>query len=164
MPEIFASEKNYKFMWEEILKAFSGVYLPSMVKFFFGPVGGYALKLNLFTTIIANIAGMMTVVTAFAFAGDWIRINILNRLSPNRKRFSDRNKRFVTIWRKYGIAGTAFLTPLLLTPIGGSILAISFGSPKDKLLLYMFISACFWSTVFTVGVYYFFDLVKDWVM
>ncbi len=142
-------------MWEEILKAFSGVYLPSMLKFFFGPLGGYALKLNLFTTIIGTVAGMMTVVTVFAFAGEWIRINVINRFFPKRKRFSDRNKRFVTIWRKYGIAGTAFLTPLLLTPIGGSLLAISFGSPKDKLLFYMFVSASFWATAFSIGVYFF---------
>jgi hypothetical protein len=150
-------------MWEEILKAISGVYFPSMLKFFFGPLGGYALKLNVFTTIIATVAGMMTVVMAFAFGGDWIRINILQRLFPNRKKFSERNKRFISIWRKYGIVGTAFLTPLLLTPIGGSILAISFATPRDKLIFYMFLSASGWSIIFNFGVYFFFDLVKGWI-
>lgn len=150
-------------MWEEILKAFTGVYLPSMLKFFFGPVSGYALKLNLATTILATVGGMMTVVLLFAFASEWIRKNIIQRFFPNRKPFSERNRKFVTIWRKYGIVGTAFLTPVLLTPIGGSLLAVSFGTPKDKLIFYMFISASFWSSVFTVGVYFFFDLVKDWI-
>lgn len=150
-------------MWEEILKAFSGVYLPSMLKFFFGPVSGYALKLNIITSIIATIAGMMTVVLAFAYGGDWIRMNIFQRFFPNRKKFSDRNKRFITIWRKYGIVGTAFLTPLLLTPIGGSLLAVSFATPRNKFIFYMFLSACGWSVVFNLGVYYFFDLIKDWI-
>lgn len=142
-------------MWEEILKALSGVYLPSMLKFFLGPLSGYALKLNLATTIFSTVAGMMTVVLGFAFAGDWIKKNLMNRFFPNRKKISDSSKRFVTLWRKYGIAGVAFLTPLLLTPIGGSLLAISFGTPKDKLIFYMFISAAFWASVFSVGIYLF---------
>jgi membrane protein DedA with SNARE-associated domain len=142
-------------MWEEILKALSGVYLPSMLKFFLGPSLGYTLKLNLATTILSTVAGMMTVVLAFAFAGDFIKKNIVDRLFPNRKKVSDSSKRFVTLWRKYGIAGVAFLTPLLLTPIGGTLLAISFGAPKDKLIFYMFISAAFWASVFSVGIYLF---------
>ncbi|MFZ2906789.1 MAG: hypothetical protein WAZ98_11350 [Cyclobacteriaceae bacterium] len=140
-------------MWEEILKAFSLVYLPSMVKFIFGPMGGYAAKLHVATTIISTVAGTMTVVLAFSFAGDWIRNNILNRFFPKRKRFSERNRKFVTIWKKYGVAGVAFLTPLLLTPIGGSLLAISFGSPRDKLILYMFISASVWASIFSLAIY-----------
>jgi membrane protein DedA with SNARE-associated domain len=142
-------------MWEEFLKALSGVYLPSMLKFIFGPLSGYALKLNLATTILSTVAGMMSVVLAFAFAGDWIKRNLMDRFFPNRKKISNGSKRFVTLWRKYGIAGVAFLTPLLLTPIGGTLLAISFGTPKDKLIFYMFVSAAFWASVFSVGIYLF---------
>ncbi len=142
-------------MLEEILKAFSLVYLPSMFKFIFGPLGGYAAKLHVVTTILSTVAGTMTIVLLFTFAGDWIRSKVINRLYPNRKRFSERNRKFVTIWKKYGVAGVAFLTPLILTPIGGSLLAISFGSPKDKLILYMFISASAWATIFSFAVYLF---------
>ena len=142
-------------MWEEILKAFSLVYLPSMVKFVFGPLGGYAAKLHVVTTIIGTVAGTMTVVLAFSFAGDWIREHIINRFFPKRKRFSERNRKFVTLWRKYGMVGVAFLTPLALTPIGGTLIAISFGSPRNKLILYMFISASAWATIFSLGIYLF---------
>lgn len=142
-------------MWEEILKAATLVYLPSMLKFILGPLGGFAAKLHVVTTIIATVAGTMTVVLAFSFAGDWIRNNVLNRFFPNRRRFSDRNRRFVTIWKKYGVAGVAFLTPLLLTPIGGTLLAISFGSPRDKLILYMLISASAWASIFSLLIYLF---------
>lgn len=142
-------------MWEEILKAFSLVYLPSMLKFIFGPLGGYAAKLHVVTTIISTVAGTMTVVLAFSFAGDWIRNNIMNRFFPKRKRFSERNRKFVTIWKKYGVAGVAFLTPLILTPIGGTLVAISFGSPREKLILYMFISASAWATIFSLAIYLF---------
>jgi len=142
-------------MWEEILKAISMVYFPSMVKFIFGPMGGYAAKLNLVTTILSTVAGTMTVVLLFAFAGDWIHNHVIDRFFPNRKRFSERNRKFVTIWKKYGVAGVAFLMPLILTPIGGTLLAISFGSPKDKLILYMFISASAWASIFSIAIYLF---------
>ena len=68
-------------MWEEILKAFSLVYLPSMLKFIFGPLGGYAAKLHVVTTIISTVAGTMTIVLMFSFAGDWIRNKVINRFS-----------------------------------------------------------------------------------
>src|SRR5688572_24017924 len=142
-------------MWEEILKAFSLVYWPSMLKFIFGPIAGYAAKLHVVTTIIGTIAGTMTVVLVLSFAGDWIRNNVINRFFPNRKRFSERNRKFVTIWKKYGVAGVAFLTPLILTPIGGTLLAISFGSPREKLILYMLISASAWASIFSLGIYLF---------
>jgi membrane protein DedA with SNARE-associated domain len=142
-------------MWEEILKAFTLAYLPSMLKFVLGPLGGYAAKLHVVTTIISTVAGTMTIVLLFSFAGDWIRNNIINRFFPKRKRFSERNRRFVTIWKKYGVAGVAFLTPLILTPIGGTLVAISFGSPRNKLILYMLISASGWATVFSLAVYIF---------
>ncbi|MDL5045999.1 hypothetical protein QQ054_08125 [Oscillatoria amoena NRMC-F 0135] len=59
------------------------------------------------------------------------------------------------MWRKYGLAGVALLTPLIFTPIGGTILAVAFGSPKDKILIYMFISAVFWAVMFSTLIYLF---------
>lgn len=141
-------------MWEEVLKAVP-VYFITMVKFILGPMGGYAAGFNLITTILLTVAGMMTVVLAFAFFGDFIREKVINRFFPKRKRFSDSNRKFVTIWKKYGLAGVAACTPLFLTPIGGTLLAISFGTPKNKLILYMFISASVWAVIFSVVIYFF---------
>jgi len=141
-------------MWQEILRAIP-IYFSSMIKFIFGPVGGYAARLNILTTIIVTIAGMMTVVFLFSFFGHFMRTKILNRFMRNKKKFSEKNRRFVTIWKKYGLVGVAVLTPIILTPIGGTVLAISFGAPRGKLILYMFISAVVWSTVFSVAIYAF---------
>ncbi len=141
-------------MWQEILKAIP-VYFSSMFKFIFGPLGGYAVRLEIITTILATVAGMMTVVFAFSFFGEFLRKRVLSRFFRNKKRFSARSRRFVIIWRKYGIAGVAALTPVLLTPIGGTIVAMSFGAPRNKLLLYMFISAVVWAVIFTVATYKF---------
>lgn len=141
-------------MWETILKILS-VYFSTMLKFIFGPLGGYAAGLNFLTTVLATVAGMMTVVFLFTFFGGWLRKNVLSKFSKKQSKFSVNNKRFVTIWKKYGLVGVAILTPLILTPIGGTILAVSSGSPKDKIIIYMFISAAAWALTYS-GIIYFF--------
>ena len=148
-------------MWEEILKAIP-VYFSSMLKFIFGPIGGYAAGLNLITTILATVAGMMTVVLAFAFFGKWIHEKVINRFFKKKRTSSERRRKLLGIWKKYGIAGVAALTPLILTPVGGTLIAISFGTPRDKLIFYMFLSAAVWAVVFS-GVIYFFgnEVVPD---
>jgi membrane protein DedA with SNARE-associated domain len=140
-------------MWQELLKAIP-VYFSSMFKFIFGPLGGYAARLNIVTTILATVAGMMTAVLAFTFFGDFLRNRLFKNFFGNRKRFSVRNRKVVVIWRKYGLTGVAALTPILLTPIGGTLLAISFGTPKNKLIFYMFVSAAVWSVLLTIIVYF----------
>jgi hypothetical protein len=59
----------------------------------------------------------------------------------------------VRIWKRFGMAGIALLTPLLLTPIGGTVLAVSFRVSRGQLLLYMLISAVFWAVVQTLALY-----------
>ena len=141
-------------MWEDFLLAVS-VYFSSMFKFILGPLLGYKVKLNMLTTILSTVAGMMTVVLVFVFFGDFLRKKVIPRLFKKRKRFSVRTRKYVIFWRKYGLAGVAALTPLFFTPIVGSLLAVSFGSPRDKLIVYMFISASFWSVVLTFIIYEF---------
>lgn len=142
-------------MWEEILKTVTLVYFPSMLKFIIGPIAGYSAGLTLVSTVLGTVAGTMTIVLLFVFFGDFMRKKIFNRFFSNRKRFSERNRQFVGVWKKYGIAGVAALTPILLTPIGGTLLAVSFGTPKDKLIIYMFISASVWALLFSSAIYFF---------
>jgi membrane protein DedA with SNARE-associated domain len=149
-------------MWEEILKAVP-VLLSSMLKFILGPIGGYAAGLNPVTTVLATVGGTMASVLAFTFFGDWLRAKVLSRFGK-RKRFSENNRKFVKIWKKYGIAGIAALMPILLTPIGGTILAVSFGTPKNKIIFYMFISAACWAIVFTFAIYLFGrSVLPEWI-
>lgn len=145
-------------MWEEILKAVTGVYLPSMLKFIFGPLAGYGLGLNLITTIVATTAGMMTVVIVIIYSGQIFRERL--------ERFMERNKwlsgngKIAKFLEKYGLAGIACFTPILLTPIGGSFLALALMAKeeqitKEKVLLYMLIAGSVWATVFSSAIYYF---------
>jgi membrane protein DedA with SNARE-associated domain len=152
-------------MWEIILKIFS-VYVSSMLKFILGPIGGFAAGLNFIVTILTTIAGMMTIVLVFTFSGTWFKEKVINRFFNKKKKnkFSSGSKRFVTIWKKYGLTGVAALTPVILTPIGGTVLALSSGSPKNKIIYYMLISAAVWSTIFTSIIYFFGnEVLPDWI-
>lgn len=140
-------------MWQEILRAIP-VYFSCMLKFIFGPLGGYAAGLNLITTILTTVSGMMTVVFLFTYFGNWIRTKIFGRFKK-RKVNLVRAQKLEKIWKRYGLLGVALLTPIILTPIGGTLLAVSSGSPKDKIIIYMFISASVWSVVISMVIYFF---------
>jgi hypothetical protein len=76
-----------------------------------------------------------------------IKYEYINKNEKNKKVFTKRNRRLVTIFRKYGLFGISFLTPVLLSIPIGTIVANSFESNKRKIFLYMFISILFWSTL-----------------
>jgi hypothetical protein len=149
-------------MWEEILKAFSLVYLPTMLKFIFGPIGGKAAGLHIVTTMVGTAAGMMTVVVGFTYFGEFLRARVLDKLFKPRNPRPQKNSSF---FRRYGLAGIAFFTPVILTPIGGTLFAVGFTRNREKILVYMLVSACFWSAVLTLAVYFGYDavvrLIKD---
>ncbi len=128
------------------------VYSSSMVKFIFGPLAGAGFGLPAWITALLTVAGMMTAVVVCTYTGSPLRNWFLQRFFPNRKLFTKRNRLIVRIWRKYGIFGVAALSPLTFTPIGGTLIAVSFGERKSKILIFMLISAFFWGFVFSFAV------------
>ena len=149
-------------MWEEILKAFS-VYLSSMIKFIFGPIGGKAAGLHLITTMVVTAAGMMTVVVAFTYFGEFLRSKILHHFFPKKELEERTPKKRSAFFTKYGLAGIALLTPVILTPIGGTLLAVSVSPNREKIIFYMLISACTWAVILTLAVYFGYDAVMNFV-
>jgi membrane protein DedA with SNARE-associated domain len=149
-------------MWDEILKAFSLVFLPSMLKGILGPLGGYVAGLNIATTIIGSVAGMMTTVSLITYSGEWLRKHVIDRFVKKK----DPKKEpgfFARLFTRYGLAGVAFFSPLFLTPIAGSIIAVGLSKSKEKILFAMFVSSSAWAIVFTLGIYFFLDQVKGWL-
>ncbi len=132
-----------------------GVWTSSMLKFVFGPVGGYTLGLSYLETVALTVGGMMTSVILFTFLGKHLKRWLASLSSKPKKLFTPKNRKKVRLWRKYGIVGVAFLTPLLLMPIGGTLTAVSFGEKQGKIILYMFISAVICAFVFTGAIYIF---------
>ncbi len=129
------------------------VILASTIKFIGGPLAGLAFRLDWIETVVCTIVGMMISVIAVAFAGELLlRVSQRFRKTPPR-RFTRRTRMAVRIWQRSGMAGIAFLTPLLLTPIGGTAVAMSFNVKRFKLISYMLISAVFWAIIQTMLVY-----------
>ena len=143
------------------LKYFT-VYFLSGLKFIFGPTFGVANDLPVPAIIILTALGMMTTIYLFTFFGDEIH-RFFGRFRKNKKIFSKKSRRFVRIWRKFGLKGMCLLTPLVLTPPGGGLLVNLLGSKKKLILKWMWISALLWSTVITLIVKYAFWLIEDFV-
>ena len=146
-------------MLEKIGLYFS-IIATSAIKFIAGPTIGAASDLNILETALFTAIGMMLTVILFTFFGPQMRKLIARFSKKDKKIFSRKSRRFVIIWQKYGIPGTAFLTPLILTPIGGAILANAFKSPKSKIFSYMTISAFFWGIILSAMVKY----AKDFIL
>lgn len=139
-------------MEEQIFKIFS-IFLLTMLKFIAGPTLGYAGGFSFFTTVLLSVGGMMASVFLFTFLGKLLRQKVLVKIFSKRKTFTKKNRRFVTIWKKYGLVGVAFLTPVLLSPIVGTIILASFESRKSRILLAMLGSATFWAVIISAVVY-----------
>ena len=121
------------------------VYFVSMLKFIGGPTLGIAVGLSFVETVVTTVMGMMTTVVIVSFFGPGLRKWINNTFRKDQKVFSRRNRKFVTFWKKYGLFGISFLTPILFSPILGTLLVNAFGASKSKILGYMLFSAIFWS-------------------
>lgn len=137
----------------ELLAKYLTVLLSSTIKFVGGPIAGLATGLSYVETAIFTALGMMTTVLIFTLPGNFLRQLLQQTIWKNKKRFTRRNRRFVYIWKRWGLAGVSFLTPLILTPVGGALLANLFGGPKKQIILYMMLSAFFWGFVIS-GIFF----------
>jgi glycerol-3-phosphate acyltransferase PlsY len=117
------------------------IFLFSTLKFAGGPIMGTTFGFHWPLTAFITILGMMTSVTIFSLIGKPAKEWINKRFFSETRLFSANNRRTANIWRKYGLKGVAFLTPILLTPVGGTLVAISFGEPKGEIFIYMLYSA-----------------------
>jgi hypothetical protein len=125
------------------------VYLISMFKFIGGPAFGAAYDLNLIGIVVMTVLGMMTTVVIISFFGIRLRNWIQKKYKYKRKTFSRRNRRIVKIWRGYGEFGVSFFTPVLFSPIIGTLLVTTLGGKRNRVLTYMLISAIFWAFALT---------------
>ena len=141
-------------MLEEILKAIP-IYLLSMLKVVFGPTFSYASGLHYSTSFAVTFGGMMTSVLIITFFGNLLKNGRLKGWFEKREQNAQNSK-----WKKYGLLGIAILTPLLLTPIGGTILAVAGGYPRPRIIFYMFISALIFAVASTGLIYFFGEAVE----
>ena len=141
----------------EYIITFFGIYLMTLFKFIAGPVLGSVAGYSLLEIMLVTVSGMMSSVVVFTFLGEWLKRQWDMRFNRKRLVFSKKNRRIVRVWQKSGAAGVAFLTPLLLTPIGGTLVMSSFGVHRKIILSYMLISSIWWSFFFGISI----DMLLD---
>jgi len=136
----------------EYIITFLGIYLMTLFKFIAGPVLGYLAGYSLFGIMAVTVSGMMSSVLIFTYLGEWLKRQWDKRIRRRRVVFSKKNRRIVKVWQKSGAAGVAFLTPLLLTPIGGTLVMTSFGVDRKTIITYMLASSVWWSFAFGLSI------------
>jgi hypothetical protein len=95
----------------------------------------------------------MIMVTIIITSGKAILVLFSKYRTSKPKLFSKRVRYAVDIWQRFGIKGIAVLMPLIFTPIGGSLLALSFKVPTARILFFMGISSLIWSLIYVAGIY-----------
>ncbi|MCR5887636.1 hypothetical protein LRS06_07565 [Hymenobacter sp. J193] len=137
-------------MLPEILK-YASVFAVSMFKFVAGPVAGVAAGVPVGLTWGLSVAGMMTAVLLISGVGKaWALHLRRKREEKGKPLFSRRSRRIVSIYRRFGMGGIAFLTPILFSPIGGTVIATQLHVPRWRILLHMLWSAMLWGGAFTL--------------
>lgn len=121
-----------------------------MVKFIAGPILGAKWELSIFTTALFTILGACFSVIVFTYIGGGFRSYLIERRKKRNKKkkvFTKKKRSLINIYKKFGIRGVAFFTPLFLTPIGGTIVALSFGVPRKKIISNMIPSIILWGII-----------------
>ena len=78
-----------------------------------------------------------------------VTYSYMDLAARKKKVFTKRNRKIVTIWKKYGLVGLAFITPVILSIPIGTIIANSYVTNRKKIFLFMFVSILFWSVLMT---------------
>ncbi len=155
--------KNNLPMLAHIFFKYLAVVGGAMVKFILGPTTGFLQGLAVWETFGCTVVGMMLSVSIVLGLGTPMRNFLIETFGKDQKRFTPRKRMIVRVWKKYGLAGIAFLTPLILTPIGGSLITVSIGEKTKRILLFMLLSACLWGFVLTLTVYWAGDWLKTYI-
>ncbi|AWW30312.1 hypothetical protein DN752_09350 [Echinicola strongylocentroti] len=138
-------------MLEYILQ-FLAIYAICLFKFIGGPLLGNAADYSIFEIVLVTVSGMMTSVVVFTFLGEWIKTNWTIKIRKNKRKFTPKTRKIIQVWQKFGAAGVAAITPLVLTPIGGTILLTSFGVKRRKIFTYMLLSSICWAFVLGMSI------------
>lgn len=128
------------------------IYIACLFKFVAGPILGSAAGYSLLEITIVSVSGMMTSVLLITYLGEWIKTHWTIKVTKKRNIFSKRNRRIVKIWLKFGPIGIAVITPILLTPIGGTIIMSAFRVEKKIVFTYMFVSGLFWAILLSASI------------
>jgi hypothetical protein len=148
-----------------ILKFISDIiiFLSSTVKFALASSAVVTGNMGISGTV-SNVLGGITGVIIFTYLGSHIRVWLIKTFPKHLgKRFSRSTRFLVRVRQHGGIAGIAFLTPILLSIPVGVLLALDLNTHKTKIVSSMVVSCFFWAAIFFVPYYVFNINLIGWV-
>jgi len=131
------------------------VLLSSTVKFMMGSLTAVAAGLGIGGPIM-NILGGIIGILVFTHLGANIS-EYLVKTWPERfgRKFTKMNRRLVRVKSSFGLAGVAFLTPIVLSIPVGIFFSLSITNNKKHIIWSMITACVFWSTVIFVPYFVF---------
>jgi hypothetical protein len=135
--------------------------------FFFAKIGMptaiVVFKYNLLKVLLVGGGGGIFGAVVFTYlSAGFIKWRHNYRLRRGKihhnKIFTKFNRRIIRVKNKFGLAGIAFITPVIGTPIG-AFLAERFFKDKRKVILYLSVSFMFWA----FAIYLFLLIFKGWL-
>jgi len=160
---------NLQGIMGHILKILS-VFLTCSFAFKIGfPSTFFILKHNFVEVMLVScgggIAGNIFFTHLSAVILKWIETFKANRgLTQKKKTFTTFNRRVMTVKRKFGLAGIAFITPILLSTPVGAFLAERFFKDKKKIIVYLSVATVFWALALYFILLFFQDTFKGWLV
>lgn len=122
---VFSYFSDYLFMMWNWLKAFSLGFFRSNKK-------------PIFSEPTVDVDAKVSVSYSYVESGQ-----------KEKKIFTPKTRKLVRIWKKYGLFGIAFITPVIISIPVGTILATRLIPNRKKVLLYLFVSVAIWSLAMT---------------
>lgn len=137
-------------MLPDLLK-YATVFAIGMFKFVAAPVAGVAAGLPRPVIWGLSVAGMMTTVILISGLGRQWALHLRRRREAKGKPLFNRRSRMVVgVYKRFGMVGIAFLTPILFSPVGGTVIATQLHVPRWRILVHMAWSAALWGIAFTL--------------
>jgi len=122
-------------------------YFWSLFKFMFGVATVFLTDdLSPLLGFLITLAGSMTGVFIYVYAGEWLLERWLAR-RKKKKTFSRTSRRIVRIKTSGGLVGVAILTPVLLSIPVGCLVAIAMEHHRMRIVRVMFFSLLGWGTL-----------------
>ncbi|PZE21290.1 small multi-drug export protein [Paenibacillus xerothermodurans] len=109
---------------------------------------GLALNLSPLVTGLLSALGAAVSAAIVIFFGKSLRNWLVQRFERKNAR---KESRMARVWKKYGIVGLGFLSPLITGAPLGAAIGIAFGAEPRKLMLWMTIGIVVWSAILTAA-------------
>nr|WP_298988194.1 hypothetical protein [uncultured Micrococcus sp.] len=128
--------------WLGVMVAGAIPFVESYFGSVIGVIAGIAPPVAILAAVLGNIASMLAIV----LGADAIR----NRTARPQKEPSSRRLKLRRAFDKYGVAGVSLLGQTILPSQITSMAMVSFGAPKNAVILWQTISIILWGTAFGV--------------